>query len=56
MNLLNQKLASVRVQIKAYEKQARETTDQQELWNLSKKIEELHKEESFLLKELKVMD
>jgi len=55
MNLDNQKLASIRRQIKIYEKECRKTTDQQKLYDLSKKIEALHTEEAILLKELDVL-
>ena len=56
MNLLNEKLAGIRREIKVYEKQAKETDDQQELWDISKKIESLHKEESKILNEIGVLD
>ena len=54
MNLLNEKLASIRRQKKLYEKQIFETKEPQEQWDISQKIMVLEEEESKLLKELGV--
>lgn len=56
MNLQNQQLASIRRQIKVYKKKMSKETDQQVLYDLSKKIESLNKEESKILKEMGVID
>ena len=52
MNLVNEKLASIRRQKKLYEKRMKETDEPQEQYDLSKKIMVLEEEESKLLKEL----
>ena len=54
MNLLNEKLDSIRRQKKLYEKRMKETKEPQEQWDLSKKIMVLEEEESKLLKQLGV--
>ena len=54
MNLLNEKLASIRRQKKVYEKKVFESDEPQEQYDLSKKIMVLEEEESKILKELGV--
>ena len=52
MNLLNQKLSAIRRQKKIYYTKMKETNDQQELYSLSRKIMELDKEETEILKNI----